>query len=316
VNGTTNTFDSLLDLNGTRAVINGLFSQGYLTRVIITNSSATPATLVVGDNDANGAFAGIIRNGAGAVALTKIGAGVETLSGANSYTGATIISNGTLIVNGSISSVAVGVMNGGTLSGSGVIGGVVTVSLGGTIRPGNSLGILVANSGATLNGTTAIELNQLLATNDVLRSISSVNYGGLLSLTNLSGTLTTNDRFKVFDAPTYSGTFTNIVPAIPAVGLAWNTNTLASDGTLRIAAVPTQQPQISGISISGSNLVISGTNGVPGWPYLVLSSTNLTMPLSGWTINATNAFDSGGNTTFTNPMDPSAPQSFYLLRLQ
>jgi hypothetical protein len=161
-----------------------------------------------------------------------------------------------------------------------------------------------------------MELNQALATNDVLRSVSSINYGGVLSLTNLSGTLTTNDSFKLFDGAVYSGAFTNIVPALPGVGLAWNTNTLVSDGTLRIAAVSTPQPLIFGVSVSGSNLVMSGSNGVPGWPYLVLSSTNLTLPLASWTINATNAFDSGGNAIFTNAIDPNAPQSFYLLRLQ
>src|SRR5262249_13600508 len=141
-------------------------------------------------------------------------------------------------------------------------------------------------------------------------------YGGVLVLTNLGGTLTASDSFKLFDAAGYSGAFTNVVPAIPGVGLAWDTTTLANDGTLRITSAPTPQPQIFNILLSGPNVVMSGSNGVPGWPYFVLSSTNLALPASNWVITATNAFDSGGNAMFTNPIDPNAPQSFYLLRLQ
>jgi len=137
-----------------------------------------------------------------------------------------------------------------------------------------------------------------------------------LVLTNVSGTLTAGDSFKIFDANGYSGAFTNIAPAIPGVGLAWNTNTLASNGTLTIVSAVTPQPQIAALSISAAGLVISGSNGVPDWPYFVLSSTNLTVPAVNWTINATNAFDSRGNFIFTNPLDTDLPQVFYMLRLQ
>jgi hypothetical protein len=77
-----------------------------------------------------------------------------------------------------------------------------------------------------------------------------------------------------------------------------------------------RQPWITSISTSGQNLVISGSNGVAGWPYLVLTSTNLAQPAVNWTVNATQAFDTGGNFNFTNAADPSAPQLFYLLQLR
>jgi hypothetical protein len=85
--------------------------------------------------------------------------------------------------------------------------------------------------------------------------------------------------------------------------------------SLNLIATPITQPKISALSIAETGLVISGSNGVPGWPYLVLSSTNLMVPAGNWTINATNTFDSSGNFIFTNPIDPGAPQLFYMLRL-
>ncbi|MDB5322065.1 MAG: glycosyl hydrolase, family 16 [Phycisphaerales bacterium] len=50
----------------------------------------------------DGVVTGIIDNGAGAVAITKAGAGTWSLTGANTYTGATTVGAGTLAVTGSI----------------------------------------------------------------------------------------------------------------------------------------------------------------------------------------------------------------------
>lgn len=62
-----------------------------------------------------------------------------------------------------------------------------------------------------------------------------------------------------------------------------------------------------------SGLIFNGSNGQPGWTYRVLVSTNLTLPASQWLPIATNTFDSNGNFDFTNNIDPSSPQQFYLL---
>ena len=57
--------------------------------------------------------------------------------------------------------------------------------------------------------------------------------------------------------------FATIKPAIPALNLGWNTNTLATDGTLRVSSVPTPRPTIGSVSVSGSSLILRGSNGVP-----------------------------------------------------
>ena len=112
-----------------------------------------------------------------------------------------------------------------------------------------------------------------------------------------------------------SGAFTNIVPAIPGINLAWNTNNL-NNGILSIVASPTATPKIAAMKVSGNNFIFSGSNGVPNWPYYVLASTNVALPLTNWSIVATNSFDASGHFNFTNPANSAMPQTFYLLKLQ
>ena len=78
---------------------------------------------------------------------------------------------------------------------------------------------------------------------------------------------------------------------------------------------PISQPRIGGFALDGTNLVLSGTNGVPGMTYYVLSSTNVALPVANWTRVATNAFGPGGEFSFTNNVNPLMPQSFYLLQI-
>lgn len=67
----------------------------------IMNGNATPATLTFGDNDATAEFYGSFLDGAGggALSLTKIGSGIQTLGGRNTNTGATMINGGGVIID-------------------------------------------------------------------------------------------------------------------------------------------------------------------------------------------------------------------------
>jgi hypothetical protein len=143
---------------------------------------------------------------------------------------------------------------------------------------------------------------------------SQVSYGGTLSLTNLTGILTTNDSLKLFYASSYSGTFGTLLPSVPALGLAWNTNTLTSDGTLRIVSATITQPAFSSIAPSGNTVVLTGANGPPGAAYAVLGTSNLALPVAQWQIIGTSYFDNHGAFTFTDPT--TSPRTFYRLRVQ
>jgi len=272
--------------------------------------------------------------GAG-TSLTKLGAGTLILSGTNSYTGNTTVSSGTLALLGSGSvtnsanlAIATGatldvsgradgkltLVSGQTISGSGTVNGLLQVNSGATVAPGAGLGILTVSSNVVLQGTTLMELNKTAATNDVLQTSRALTYGGTLSLTNLSGTFANGDNFKLFSAASYSGAFTRLAPVIPAINFAWNTNGL-TNGILSVVSSPTTPPQFGSIVMSGTNLILSGTNGVPNWPCVLLSATNLALPLNQWTAVATNQFDAGGNLNYTNSQSANASQVFYRLQL-
>jgi hypothetical protein len=73
---------------------------------------------------------------------------------------------------------------------------------------------------------------------------------------------------------------------------------------------------ISGIELSGTNLVLNGINGISGETNYVLMSTNLALPLSQWIPIATNILSTSGNFTITvtNAVAPSNRQQFYILK--
>ena len=75
------------------------------------------------------------------------------------------------------------------------------------------------------------------------------------------------------------------------------------------------QPVANSVSVSGSNLIIGGSNGLAVWPYYVLTSTNLSLPLSSWMPVATGLFDIRGNFSFTNGSATNVPGQFYLLQV-
>jgi hypothetical protein len=76
-------------------------------------------------------------------------------------------------------------------------------------------------------------------------------------------------------------------------------------------------PVFTTLKLSGSNLIVGGTNGPHSGNYWVLTTTNPGVPPTNWIRMATNPFDSSGGFNFTNPVNLAATNGlFYMLELQ
>jgi uncharacterized repeat protein (TIGR03803 family) len=85
-----------------------------------------------------------------------------------------------------------------------------------------------------------------------------------------------------------------------------------------ISVTPVTHPNLASVSLSGTNLVLNGINGVSGTTNYLLMGTNLAQPLSQWKPVVTNVLGASGNFTIiaTNAVDSKAAGRFYILRLQ
>jgi autotransporter-associated beta strand protein len=133
--------DHSFELGSLSGVANSLVRNG--------GSVNGASTLRIGALNTDSVFAGSIGGGGGTLGLTKIGTGMLTLSGTNSYNGPTHVIGGTLMVTGSLSGTgAVSIGDGGTLAGGGSCAGAVTLEDGGVLAPGNNLGGTLTLAGA------------------------------------------------------------------------------------------------------------------------------------------------------------------------
>lgn len=135
-----------------------------------------------------------------------------------------------------------------SLIGNGTITGNLTNQAGGTLSPGTSIGKFTVNGALNLlaGSTNIFEINKAPLTNDSLVVTGAVAYGGTLIVTNLGGTLTNGDNFKLFTGASYSGTFSALVLPSLSPGLYW-TNKLLIDGSIGIYLVP---PRDFGVDVS------------------------------------------------------------------
>jgi autotransporter-associated beta strand protein len=220
--GTSPVISTAADLSGGLGVTNAIIMSGNPATINLTNNLLLSGPI---SGDSN---------------FVKSGSATLILGGSNTFTGKLTISDGPLFVNspGVLSAGSTVAVNaGGTLGGNGTLNGAVTINPGGMLAPGtNAIGLLHINNALTLaaGSRTVMEISKTLGTSDAVVGLASVSYSGTLTIINLGGTLVAGDHFKLFDAAGYSGGFATIVPEFPGAGLAWDTSTLTSDGTLRV----------------------------------------------------------------------------------
>lgn len=197
-------------LTGTGTVLNSYYAgPGAFTNCLVlgvANGSGVFHGSIVGDVTVLNASNGLIN-------VIKVGTGTQTFAGANAYGGFTAISNGTLRVDGSLGTGVVNVAAAGTLGGSGLVSGSVTVA--GTLAPGSSPGRLTLAAGLTLGSTAtiAIEVNGTAQAvdHDHLVVNSSVALDGNLSVSiSTSYTPAAGSVYTVMTANALSGSFLNV----------------------------------------------------------------------------------------------------------
>jgi len=247
------------NLGGFSDTINGLSGSGS-----VDGTSGTP-TLTLGDGDATDSFGGVLRNTAGLLSLVKIGSGVQTLAGSNTYSGPTSVNAGTLLINGDQSAAdgAVTVASGATLGGSGTTGGAVSILGGAIVAPGSGNGTLTVSNAFTLASTSNLnfELNPANnavggGINDLITGVSNLTLDGVLNVSG-AGDWTSVADFTTWRLFNYSGTLTNNLFALGTMptlgsGQSFQIDTSTS-GQVNLIVVPEPSTFVllSGLAVVG-----------------------------------------------------------------
>ena len=274
---------------------------------ILAGTSATGTRTLTFQGAGNFYISGSIQNGSATINIAKTNLGTLTFSGLNTFSGSTTNWRGNLFVNGTLANSLTVV--GGTISGSGTIGGATVIQSGAMLSPGNAIGTLNFGNNLTLSpgSTNIIEINKMLRTNDIVKVIGVLSYGGTLIITNFAGNLTSGDSFKIFNAGSYAGSFSTLkLPALD-FGLAWNTNSL-TNGILSVVA--TVAPQFKSIAQQNDgNFIFSGA-GASWATYELDAATNLLSPII-WAFVANTLADVNGNFQVADLQATNFPQRFY-----
>ena len=279
------------------------FTLGGLSgsnNLALSDTGSNAVTIQVGNNNASTSYSGILS---GPGALTKIGTGTLTLSGANTYTGATTINGGTLSISadnnlgGAAGTLALGggtlnttltmpstrgitlntgtdtfnVKTGTTLTESGVIGGT------GGLTMATGAGTLVLNNSSanTYTGGTALNAGtlQIAADNNLGASTGALTFaGGTLNTTaSTSGTrgITLNtgtNTFNINNGTTL--TESGVIGGTGGLTMGTGTGTLTLGGANTFTgatAVTTGKLALSGGSLSRTAITVSsGARFAPG----------------------------------------------------
>ena len=278
-----NSANARIDLNSFDTQIGSLTGGGPLGGNVINSHATIAATLTVGGNNTSpAAYAGLVSGSR--LALTKIGTGKQILSGANTYTGDTVVQNGTL-----------------------------------TLSPTVAGGHLADAADVKLYTGGILELNT--SSTDIIRSLyidgvpqATGEWGSATSgAANQSPLFTGTGKLNVGTAGsalTYSisGTVTLNGVGLAGVTVSDGTRsaTTASDGTYTIASVPdnatyTVTASLGGYTLTPSSVVVTvkGANvtGNNNTAAVVAGTITLTGPLGA--VNTTYGTASATPTSFT-----------------
>jgi fibronectin-binding autotransporter adhesin len=302
-----------VDLNGLSPSIGSLTGTGGT----IVNNGSGAVTLTVGNDNTTSTYSGLIQNrtsGVGTLALTKVGTGVLTLSGSNSYTGGTQINAGVLAF-GNTSSLGTGTVTigSGTLRAavSGTVANPIATNGSRIDTNGNSIrlsGVISGSNGLTkaaTSGTLTLAGDNTFTGNVVVDGSSSV----LVATRNTSlgtgtktVTVTGYDRSLALDGSGGNITLGNNISyslsnnTTPAL---WN---LAGNNTVSGSISMTVGGGDTIIRSDAGSLTLAGNIGVSSVNLRILTLTGSaggTVSGTVWNGNGTTALAKTGTGTWT-----------------
>ncbi|NIX77500.1 autotransporter outer membrane beta-barrel domain-containing protein [Microvirga sp. c23x22] len=170
----------------------------------VTNNAA-----LVLDQATNGTMANAIS---GTGSLTKKGSGALSLTGSSSLSGSTIVEAGRLAVIG------------GSLGGTGVLGGIVAQS-GGAVAPGNSIGTLnvAGNVSFGAGSVYQVEVNATGQSDRIAATGTATLTGGTVQVLAETGTYRPSTTYTILTAAggvsgTLTGVSSNFAFLTPSLG--------------------------------------------------------------------------------------------------
>ena len=266
-----------ITIAGTIIQTNGNANSAYINTLVLDGTAT--GNLISGTIKDAADYTNLSNANARPLKLTKSSTSTWTLSGTNTYSGATTISAGKLFINGSTSTGAVSV-TAGSLGGTGTVNGAVTVSgTGGLDLRDGALGTLTINNNLAISGAAGANplyfdigaggsgADKLMVTGNVTMASSGA---GVVTLNLLSGAMLgsgTNDLIEVTGTLPAASSFTLATTA--AFG---STFSLQNDGTgkkLQLVIVasgvagPAATAWAGTVNANWSNAG-NWTNGVPG----------------------------------------------------
>ena len=120
--------------------------------------------------------------------------------------------------------------------------------------------------------------------------------------------LAVNDTFTLFNAATYTGSFSSVVSQTPGQTITWDTSNLAVNGTVRVAAAVAAPATITP-AVGNGTLTLSWPPNQLGYR-LEVQTNSLAVGLN---TNWVTVPGSAGVTSVTVPVVPGNPTVFFRL---
>ena len=281
---------AVFDMNGFSETVFSFDGGGT-----ITSNAAGSVTITYNGPFATTTFSGVIQNGSGTVSLNMPLSNILTLTGNNTYTGATSVSNGFIYIG-----------NGGT---SGSVAGNITIGSAGNVFFNRSDDFTFSGNISAGSGNLVVKqgAGTMTLTGNITSSSSVVVSGGTLSIGNggTSGSVSANINnvatvvFNRSDNITYSNVISNsgTITKLGAGTLTLsgvNTNTGAFNVNVGTVQISTASERIGNCSLNVASGATFNLNGFSETIASIAGAGTITSSAVG-AVTLTN----GGTTTTT-----------------